>query len=404
MVNFWTFFVACSLGVQFVLSSVCPSDVGAEQQDVPDSIMFSLLQTSLQLKEAKYLYGGQPSVDHRHSQNTSVRALLSSRSSVLYAKFHKVAGTTFANTLNAMTGQSRSCSKQCWDDANHPSLNTWEANLGSGKCSASEWEHSCTGHRGLGILQIVSAANEHLPLQDPNDLGSPSNLIPADKRVNIILQAAPYSSAWLASNETFASFVILRSPVEKLRSEYYWHSAPGQPSHTHASFKVFLQSLKALIVGRSSQELAQVDMNSLRLCCEFVTYLGNFSVEKAKLSLATMFDHVGLQENLNASLVTVAHLFGKPYQSLLIRSEKDDGGSKLDWTEEELALAHEVVGFDQEIYDFAKSLYSRRLLSIWGSQQTLDNALSEYLRIAADTPEEEWVEVEDRTIKEQEAK
>jgi len=79
---------------------------------------------------------------------------------------------------------------------------------------------------------------------------------------------------------------------------------------------------------------------------------------------------------LNASLVTVAHLFGKPYQSLLIRSEKDDGGSKLDWTEEELALAHEIVGFDQEIYDFAKSLYSRRLLSIWGSQQALDNALS----------------------------
>ena len=48
----------------------------------------------------------------------------------------------------------------------------------------------------------------------------------------------------------------------------------------------------------------------LQTCCEYEAYLGDGSVEKAKLTLATQFNLVGITERMSEGLVSLGRLYG----------------------------------------------------------------------------------------------
>ncbi|CAE7687834.1 STR8, partial [Symbiodinium pilosum] len=97
----------------------------------------------------------------------------------------------------------------------------------------------------------------------------------------------------------------------------------------------------------------------LRSCCEYETWLGNGSVEQAKLALATQFDLVGVTERMNEGLVSLGKLYGLSVPQLAavgrsIPHKLDNADNKLDWTDEELALATFIAQKSAPIYALAQ--------------------------------------------------
>ena len=223
-----------------------------------------------------------------------------------------------------------------------------------------------------------------------------------------------WARSWLPSDlhqKRLLVTTILREPTERLRSFYYFggngfsaasSSDQGNLAASHQGFKSWLEFRRDFVTGNWSheqfqQQASNADAGStsmsilLRSCCEYETWLGDGSIEAAKLTLATQFDLVGITERLDESLVSLGKLYGlTPLQlaAMFRRSVPevfDNSDNKLDWTEEERALATAVAEKSTAIYNFAQEVFQRRAPTLFGSEANMQAAVEAFKKLNPDS-------------------
>ena len=324
----------------------------------------------------------------------------------LFVKFHKVAGTTWRSYVDRITGQLEPCSRDCgypaWDCQEYYP-NDEEA---FEKCCKVPWQniscprpglaHSCTYHQSLAVIRQAVAGQELTTVApDMADLG---NLWPSSDRLKLLWNV-DWARTWLPSdlhNKRILVTTILREPTEKIRSYYYFKN----PIASRQGFKSFLEFRRDFVSGNWTQQ--QFDSQAsgkdrgstslpilLRSCCEYETWLGNGSVERAKLTLGTQFDLVGITERMDEGLLSLGKLYGLTTEQVAavgrsIPHELDNSDNKLDWTEEERALATFVAQKSTAIYGLAQELFQRQSTALFGSEENLQAAVAAFKALNPD--------------------
>ena len=324
----------------------------------------------------------------------------------LFVKFHKVAGTTWRSYVDRITGQLEPCSRDCgypaWDCQEYYP-NDEEA---FEKCCKVPWQniscprpglaHSCTYHQSLAVIRQAVAGQELTTVApDMADLG---NLWPSSDRLKLLWNV-DWARTWLPSdlhNKRILVTTILREPTEKIRSYYYFKN----PIASRQGFKSFLEFRRDFVSGNWTQQ--QFDSQAsgkdrgstslpilLRSCCEYETWLGNGSVERAKLTLGTQFDLVGITERMEEGLLSLGKLYGLTTEQVAtvgrsIPHELDNSDNKLDWTEEERALATFVAQKSTAIYGLAQELFQRQSTALFGSEENLQAAVAAFKALNPD--------------------
>ncbi|CAE7029250.1 STR8 [Symbiodinium natans] len=180
-----------------------------------------------------------------------------------------------------------------------------------------------------------------------------------------------WARSWLPQNmfhlqnKRILVTTILRDPVERIRSYYYYQNPKGN----HSLFLDFLHFRRDYVAGNWTmagfEEQAKTPKGAStfsilhRSCCEYETWLGQGCVEKAKITLATQFDLVGITERMNEAIVSLGKLYGKTAEEMAaigqhVDRDKDNSGVKLDWTDEEKSLATYIANKSTQVYNFAQ--------------------------------------------------
>ena len=215
---------------------------------------------------------------------------------------------------------------------------------------------------------------------------------PSSERLKLLWQVE-WARFWLPRDlhqKRIIVTTILREPTERIRSYYYFQN----PIASHSGFKDFLEFRRDYVAGNwtHAQFLKQASTKNrgstsmsilLRSCCEYETWLGNGSIEKAKLTLSTQFDLVGITEKMDEGLVSLGKLYGLTVQQLAavgqrIPHELDNSDLKLDWTDEELALATFIAQKSTAIYGHAQEVFQRQSLALFGSEENLQAAVAAF--------------------------
>eukprot|EP00439_Symbiodinium_sp_Y106_P019884 s6589_g2.t1 len=149
----------------------------------------------------------------------------------LFVKFHKVAGSTWRQYLDEITGEDSLCSGDCgfpgWP-CYQSSRNTLEYELCPRPKSSwcSKRPTSCTFHGSLGVIyQAIDGQN--LTVANSSDLAGVRNLWPDSKRF-WLLHRVEWARIWLPQNmfnlqrSRILITTVLRDPVERIRSYYYY--------------------------------------------------------------------------------------------------------------------------------------------------------------------------------------
>jgi len=339
----------------------------------------------------------------------------------LFVKFHKVAGSTWRAYIDGISHEENSCSKDCgnpdWDcEQRYPhdaARFEWCSQHPGKNESCSGIAHSCTFHTSMAVIRQAVSGQDITTLTP--DLADVQNLWPSSERLKLLWRVE-WARSWLPSDlyqKRLIVTTILREPIERLRSYYYFggngflpnltveHADVGNQAASHQGFKSWLKFRRDFVTGNWSyeqflQQASGKDAGStsrlmlLRSCCEYETWLGDGSVERAKLALATQFDLVGITERLDEGLVSLGKLYGQTPQQLaaVFRSIPeifDNSDNKLDWTGEEKALATIVAEKSTAIYNFAREVFQRRAVTLFGSKENMLAAVETFKKINPDS-------------------
>jgi len=252
---------------------------------------------------------------------------------------------------------------------------------------------SCTFHQSLEVIRETVSGKTLTPANS-SDLAAVSNLWPDKKRLNLLWRVE-WARVWLPwnfQNKRILVTTLLREPKERIRSFYYFKNDVP----THEGFKAFLEFRRDFVLGNMTHERYEAEKGHqdrafttmsilLRSCCEYETWLGDGSVDKAKLVLSTQFDLVGITERMNDALVSLGRLYGLSAQETAkigLKAEdqdkNDNSENKLDWTDEELDLATIVAEKGTQIYDFGRELFERQSVSLFGTYENLRAAVETF--------------------------
>ncbi|CAE7206426.1 unnamed protein product [Symbiodinium pilosum] len=318
----------------------------------------------------------------------------------LFVKFHKVAGSTWRDYVDTMTGQNRFCSGNCGNPAWPCEQDGTRTALEHQPCRAetiAAFCHTrpttCTFHGSLGVM-YQATLDQNLTVANYSDLAGVQNLWPDSKRFQLYWRVE-WARAWLPMNMLYLQnkrilvTTILRDPVEKIRSYYYYRNFEGN----HTTFLAFLEFRRDYVAGNWTMEgfEAQKHMPKPaetfsilnRSCCEYETWLGQGSVDKAKITLSTQFDLVGITERMNESLVSLGKLYGLTAEEIgrvgrSIPKDKDNSDEKLDWTDEEKSLATYIATNSLKVYDFGNELFVRQYLALFNSEENMKKAVARF--------------------------
>jgi len=362
---------------------------------VCDEVESSFLQHSL------HLDGGLSRASSLASTDKEVKTYS------LFVKFHKVAGSTFREYIDEMTGANVACSSHC-GTPNWPCLQTYAELPNADEicgpypditrlCQGQE-PNSCTFHGSLGVI-FDAWKDRQLQPANETDLAGVQNLWPDTKRFEL-LRSVEYARAWLpqtSHNKRILVTTILRDPVERIRSYFYYLNREAK---SHEAFLTWLQFRRDYVAGNWTQAQfnAQVmsprgatSMSILnRSCCEYETWLGHGSVAKAKRALTTQFDLVGITERMNEAVLVLGRLYGFGTEQTAaigraIPRDKDNSDDKLDYTDEEKALATFIASKGTQIYDFANELFERQYLSLYHSEENMKQAKEKFEELNPDS-------------------
>ena len=172
----------------------------------------------------------------------------------------------------------------------------------------------------------------------------------------------------LSSSQLYSSFnikfmTILRKPIERLRSKYYFRRGTedtqgwcsGHKDGCLASKLTFLEWLKYY-------EHRKKTMDEWEICCEYTQILGGKSVDIALRTL-DLFDVIAFTEDYSkVSVGKVAEVLGvsDPNEVKVAKHMRDNTAAKKYWHPKEREIAERITAGDTKIYYAARRLMRRR--------------------------------------------
>jgi len=273
--------------------------------------------------------------DHEASTNTT--------DVVVFVKFHKVAGTSIACDILKYLQQSRTNDNFYLCASHYCSLPI--ARLFPNIVTKSSFNHT----------------NHAIHMQDRNALlaGTANWVGPGAQQV-ITFPTLP--SSQLQSSFNIKFMTILRDPVERIRSKYYFQRGssdnPGwcviKSNNCLAAKLTFLEWLKYY-------EHRKTTSNEMGVCCEYAKVLGGRSVDVA-IRAIKLFDAILFTEQYTESTRTVAEALGiSNYNEVpSVSALRNNTAVKMPWGAEERALAEKITTGDTRIYNAALSLMRTR--------------------------------------------
>lgn len=273
--------------------------------------------------------------DHEASTNTT--------DVVVFVKFHKVAGTSMACNILKYLQQSRT------DDNFY-------------LCAS----HYCSLPVARSFPNIVTKpsfnhTNHTIHIQDRNALlAGTANWVGPGAQQFIVFPILPSSQLQSSFNVKFMT--ILRDPVERIKSKYYYQRGssdnPGwcvkNSSNCLAGKLTFLEWLKYY-------EHRKTTSAEMEVCCEYTKVLGGRSVDVA-IRAIKLFDTILFTEQYTESTRTAAEALGiLNYNEVpSVSALRNNTAVKMPWGAEERALAERITAGDTRIYNAALSLMRTR--------------------------------------------
>ena len=272
---------------------------------------------------------------------------------LVFVKFHKVAGTAVA----------------C-DILKH--LQLTYANENYYVCAT----HYCSLSIARLLRKVVTDSrydhsNHTIHIQKRNALlGGTDNWVGPGHNQNTIFPPLPSNQSY--PNLKIKFMTILRDPLERIRSKYYFRrgsaKSPGwcakRKSGCLASNSTFLDWLKYY----DNRKLSTKD--ELEICCEYTKVLGGIAHDEHNITEAIrtleLFDMIGDTDNYgeftNAAFEELGIL--DPNQSKNKNMMRDNNAVKKSWTTEEREIAERITAGDRKIFAPAQKLMRKRHTTI----------------------------------------
>jgi len=252
---------------------------------------------------------------------SSSSPLVSNKTSVLFVKFHKVAGTTVSMHLDEIM------------EDNH------------------QLQHTCTDHRCS--LKVAEKMRNFI-----NNKGINKTVIRRQFYDLLVGAKNTYKKIWLPKDSSLKVFTILRDPSERLRSQYYFQRrADGFCLRKHGKkcAAAQLTFMEWMTYEKDERDLKKAGSLELSACCEYVEILGGGDVQIALTVISYLFDVVGVTEHLDRSLSEMTRVVsGSDGTNFTVKYHIwNNSANKNSWTVEEKAMADSLTQKDRIIYEEA---------------------------------------------------
>lgn len=167
----------------------------------------------------------------------------------------------------------------------------------------------------------------------------------------------------LLFDESVRYFTVLREPIERTISHYYYVRAQSQYAQSH--YSVFRQmSLQACLENKVSIVLDNAQTRILSGVSGRLPFgaLSRETLDQAKHNLANYMDVVGLVERFDETLLLLQKTLGWRNVCYTQHNVNRIRPQKVQLSVETLQTITEVNQLDLELYQYARSLFERQIL------------------------------------------
>jgi len=173
-------------------------------------------------------------------------------------------------------------------------------------------------------------------------------------------------------NSTFNYVSMLREPVDRVLSHYFYHKTePRDPGHR-------------LALEMSLEEWINKSKNAHNRMTAFLSGMVYQEQNEHTLDLAKAhlerFGFVGLTEKFDQSVVMMKYFLGWKRLRYFVRKQTREKPHRHDIPESTIALIREYNKYDVELYDLAKELFDKQLTALETSGVDLQKEVDDYIR------------------------
>src|SRR6266571_6080643 len=191
-----------------------------------------------------------------------------------------------------------------------------------------------------------------------------------EEEVRVVAGSVPYGALRTHLPKGSRYVTILREPVDRTLSHYYWLTSPGSRSEAiqklpkgEASRSLTPPSPEVSLEQMLESDRYLLDNLATRMLSGQESPYGELpkdALERAKENLREGFAFVGMTERLEESIVLLTQLLGVdlvPYTSQKVNRERP---RLEEVSKEERALIEQHNLLDLELYSFARDLFNRK--------------------------------------------
>ncbi len=160
---------------------------------------------------------------------------------------------------------------------------------------------------------------------------------------------------WLPNGATLKVFTILRDPLERIRSKYYFQRSGWcvrKFGKECAAAQLTFFDWMNYTRNATAPKLKRAGSSDPKACCEYVDVLGGGDLAAA-LGALELFDVVAIAERMRDSVSEIKGAVGRKETNIAVAHHRNNADNKKAWTAEEKALATELTRKDRSIYEAA---------------------------------------------------
>ena len=174
---------------------------------------------------------------------------------------------------------------------------------------------------------------------------------------------------WMKGIFPTAKYItLLRDPVTRLASEYYYENMAQHVSKTF-KLKGHLPTLEEVCQHQEWQDFIRSELRTMS------KQFGPYSLEEKKRLLREQFAVVGITEEFEKTLILLKHELGLDFADIVYKPLKVSG-FRYNLSESTVGCLRHIVREDVELYEYAQSLFRKKLSQLGLTGQVIAQELT----------------------------